>query len=100
MTGPDPHESEASIKARKQLLFGRDPSPAAASAGPRKPFAELLLETPAAPLSTPTKALLVGLGLLVAGLFIATLVVCLAVPKKKAPRTSTSPPAVPSASIS
>jgi hypothetical protein len=56
---PSSQEQEQAIKARKQLLFEVEEQPGAVT---RKPFAEYLRETPAAPLSGGMKAALWAAG--------------------------------------
>jgi hypothetical protein len=72
MAPDSPHQrtQEQSIKARKHQLF-EDDEPL--DAGPRRSFRECLRETPAEPLSTPVKALLWTLGVIVVLLLVAAL---------------------------
>jgi hypothetical protein len=77
MAAPKPptREQEVSIRERKALLFEADEAPTArADAPPRRPFAEYLRTTPAAPLSPTAKGTLYGVGVVVALLFLAALV--------------------------
>jgi hypothetical protein len=67
-----PETQEQSIKARKSLLFESETRPARSKIE-RKPFAVLVRETPAAPLSGGTKAILWTLTLVVIGLLVAAL---------------------------
>lgn len=71
---PQPHEQEISIKERKRLLFEEDePLAEVIPVGERKPFAEYLRTTPAAPLSQGARVVLWGVGVLVALLLILAL---------------------------
>lgn len=63
---------EQSIKSRKAQLFEAAQEPAG-STGPRKSFPEYLRETPPAPLSAGTKALLWLVGAIVVLVFLAAL---------------------------
>ena len=75
MAAPKPptREQELSIRERKQLLFEADEIPASADAVPRRPFAEYLRSTPAAPLSPAAKGSLYAAGAVVLLLFLAAL---------------------------
>lgn len=67
-------EQELSIRERKQLLFEADePAGPKADAPPRRPFAEYLRTTPAAPLSPAAKGSLYAVGVVVMLLFVAAL---------------------------
>lgn len=69
-----PREQEQSIRARKKLLFDEEEgAPGQGRRGATKPFSEYLRTTPPAPLSTATKAMLWGIGVVVVVLLIATL---------------------------
>ena len=68
---PEPQRTqEQSIKARKHQLYEAD---ARTKTGPDRSFRDCLKETPAAPLSTPIKALLWTVGTLVILLLIVAL---------------------------
>ena len=75
MAAPNPptREQQLSIRERKQLLFEADEPVVDPDAAPRRPFAEYLRTTPAAPLSSATKGVLYGVGGLVLLLFLAAL---------------------------
>ena len=64
--------SAAPMTARDHL-FDDDSTPSPEDAGPRKPFAQYLRETPPAPLSTATKLALWSVGVLTVLLFLASL---------------------------
>jgi hypothetical protein len=84
-------EQEQSIKARSHELFV-DHAPAESGRG-SKAFLEYLRETPAEPLSTPTKVLLWLAAIIVSILFVAAIwrVTRRSVPKQQPPRaTATS----------
>jgi hypothetical protein len=66
-------EQELSIREREQELFD-EPQPQAASREATRPFADYLRETPADPLSTPTKVILWAVGIVVLILFIVAIV--------------------------
>ena len=67
-------EQELSIRERKQLLFDADePAGPSADAPPRRPFAEYLRTTPAAPLSPMARNSLYAVGAVVLLLFLAAL---------------------------
>ena len=71
-TDPPPEpEQEQIIKAKKQQLFEAD---LPAVTGPRKPFAEYVRATPAAPLAGWVKALLWGAGAVVVLILLYALV--------------------------
>ena len=75
MAGPKPptREQEHSIRERKQLLFEADEPITGADTVVRRPFAEYLRTTPAAPLSPMVRGSLYGVGALVLLLFLAAL---------------------------
>jgi hypothetical protein len=76
MAAPKPptREGDVSIRERKQLLFEADePTGPRADAPPRRPFAEYLRTTPAAPLSPGAKGGLYAAGAVVMLLFVAAL---------------------------
>lgn len=61
---------EQSIKARKHQLFEAD----SVDVGPRATFREVLRRTPADPLSTPVKAILWAIGIVVLLLLVGALI--------------------------
>jgi len=67
----DRESDEQSIKARKNQIF--EARAAEVEVGGAKPFSAYVKATPPAPLSASTKAALAGLGVLIALLFLATL---------------------------
>jgi hypothetical protein len=90
---PAPREQEQIIKAKKQQLFEADEP----VAGPLKPFAQYVRETPAAPLSVGVKALLWGAGVVVVLILLYALIRGPRPRARPAPRADRA--AIPSARV-
>jgi len=84
----DRQTQEQSIKDRKKQLYDAD-APAVA-VGPHKPFQDVLRSTPAAPLSTATKAALWAVTVVVLLLLVAALMKG----PKRTVKTGWAPPSV------